>query len=299
MKLMYRCMILKDTVRVSLVQFASERLAPARNAERMAEFVLAEARDHGAELVVFPELVNTGYVDSARDDAYAEQLYAASEEIPGPTTERLAAAAREGGTYVVAGLSQRHPKIPEVLYNAAVLIDPNGELVGLQHKVHACRDEKEYYVPGDAVHVFETSLGTLGLHLCYDVRFPELARVQALEGAEIIVSLWASAVQPGKVPSDSIIARCATRAMENALFFVGVNRSGFDGNQVFYGRSAIAAPDGSTLAASDNQEEEAIRATLNADALKAQRRYLTLYRDRRPELYAPIVEPLSRGATPD
>lgn len=281
---------------MSLVQLACEPLAPARNAERMAEHVLAEARDHDAELVVFPELSTTGYVRSARDDAYAEQLYAVSEPIPGPTTDRLAAAAREAGAHVVAGLSQRHPQIPEVLYNAAVLIDPDGEIAGVQHKVHACRDEKEYFVPGDRVDVFPTALGVIGLHLCYDVRFPELARVQALAGAELIVSLWASAVQPGRVPSDSIIARCATRAMENALFFVGCNRTGIDHGQAFYGRSAIAAPDGSTLAASDGDREEAVRATLRAADLRAQRRYLTIFRDRRPDLYGPLVERLSDAA---
>jgi len=286
-------MIVKDRVAVSLIQLASEPLAPAANAERMATHVLAEAREHGAELVVFPELATTGYVTSARDDAFAEQLYAASEPVPGPTTDRLAAAAREAGAYVVAGVSQRHPRIPEVLYNTGVLIDPAGEIAGVQHKVHACRDEKEYFVSGDRVDVFETALGTLGLQLCYDVRFPELARVQALAGAELIVSLWASAVQPGRVPIDSIIARCATRAMENALFFAGCNRTGTDHGQVFYGRSAIAGPDGGTLAASDGDREEAVRATLEGTALRAQRRYLTIFRDRRPDLYAPIVERLS------
>ncbi|MGH3585785.1 MAG: carbon-nitrogen hydrolase family protein [Pseudonocardia sp.] len=289
---------MKEQVRVSLVQLASALLDPAKNAERMADHVVREAREHGAELVVFPELSTTGYVQSARDDEFAERLYAASEPVPGPTVERLAEAAREVGTHVVVGVSQRHPRIPEVLYNSAVLIDPAGEIAGVQHKVHACRDEKEYYIPGDLVHVFDTALGRLGLQLCYDVRFPELTRVQVLDGAEIVVSLWASAVQPGKVPDDSIIARCATRAMENAVFYLGCNRTGGDDTQTFYGRSAIAGPSGDTLAASDNDREHAVRATLTAANLRAQRRYLTLFRDRRPELYGRIVEPLSVAGTP-
>lgn len=284
-------------MRASLVQLTCEPLEPQRNAERMAEYVLGEGREHGADLVVFPELSNTGYVCPGRDDDFAERLYAVSETIPGPTTDRLAAAARQAGTHVVAGISQRHPRIPEVLCNSAVLIDPHGSIVGVQHKVHACRDEKEYYIPGDRIEVFETALGAIGLDLCYDVRFPEMARVQALAGAEIIASLWASAVQPGRVPSDSIIARCATRAMENALFFLGCNRTGTDHGQVFYGRSAIAGPDGSTLAASDSDREESIRATMRAADLRAQRRYLTIFRDRRPELYAPLASPLSVPAT--
>lgn len=289
-------MILQEQVRLSLVQLACEPLAPASNAERMAEHVLAEAREHDADLVVFPELATTGYVRSARDDDFAEQLYAASEPVPGPTTERLAQVAREACAHVAFGVSQRHPRVPEVLYNSMVLIDSDGEVVGVQHKVHACRDEKEYFVAGDRIEVFRTALGAIGLQLCYDVRFPELARVQALGGAELIVSSWASAVQPGRVPVDSIIARCATRAMENALFFAGCNRTGTDHGQVFYGRSAIAGPDGGTLAASDSDAEESVRATLEAASLRTQRRYLTIFRDRRPELYAPLVERLSDAA---
>ncbi|WP_051792898.1 carbon-nitrogen hydrolase family protein [Amycolatopsis jejuensis] len=286
---------MRDEVRASLVQFSSVPLEPAKNAKRMADFVRRERDEYGADLVVFPELANTGYVQSPRDDEYAEQLYTASEPVPGPTTDALGEAARETGTYVVAGISQRHPVIPEVLYNSAVLLDPSGEVAGIHHKVHACRDEKEYYIAGDTVDVYETELGAIALNLCYDVRFPELARVQALGGAEIIVSLWASAVQPGKVPPDSIIQRCATRGMENAVFFLGCNRTGTDGDQVFYGRSAIAGPSGDTLAASGTDQEEAVRATMRAADLRAQRRYLTLYRDRRPELYGKITESLSQA----
>ncbi|GAA4552376.1 carbon-nitrogen hydrolase family protein [Amycolatopsis samaneae] len=289
---------MKDEVRVSLVQFASTPLDCRGNAERMAGFVEHEAGEHGAELVVFPELSTTGYVRSARDDAYAERLYAASEPVPGPATAVLGEAARRGGAYVVAGMSQRHPYVPEVLYNSAVLISPSGEVLGVQHKVHPCRDEKEYYVPGDEIAVFPTALGTLALNVCYDVRFPEMARVQTLAGAEIVVSLWASAVQPGKVPSDSIVSRCATRAMENAVFFLGCNRTGADGDQRFYGRSAIAGPSGDVLARSDDDREDAVRAVLRGADLRAQRRYLTLFRDRRPELYGRVVEPLSRPTPP-
>lgn len=287
---------MKDQVRVSLVQLDAKPLEPAANAERMAGFIEREGREHRAELVVFPELSSTGYVQSARDDRFAEQLYRASEPVPGPTTERLTAAARAAGCHVVAGISQTHPVIPEVLYNSAVLIGPDGAVIGVHHKVHACRDEKEYYIAGDTVDVHPTGLGNIALNLCYDVRFPELARVQTLRGAEIIVSLWASAVQPGKVPPDSIIQRCATRAMENAVFFLGCNRTGTDDTMTFYGRSAVAGPSGDTLASSDTDQEEAVRAVLAGADLRAQRRYLTLFRDRRPELYGALTESLSSGA---
>lgn len=280
---------MKELVAVSLVQFASSHLDRETNARRMAEFVLDEGRNHGADLVVFPELASTGYIEAHPDAEFARELYRQSEPIPGPTTEALAEAARAAGAHVIAGISELHPRIPHVLMNAAVLIDPAGELVGVQRKVHACLEEKNYYGAGDSIEVFDTALGKIGINVCYDARFPEVARVQALAGAEIIASIWASAVQGSKVPATSIQERTATRAMENALFFLGCNRSGDEGSRHFYGRSAIAAPSGELIATSDSDAEEVVRATLAAEALGAQRAYLTIFRDRRPELYAPLT----------
>jgi predicted amidohydrolase len=283
---------MKDEVRVSLVQFASTWLDRETNASRMAEFVERESQEHKADLVVFPELASTGYLEPNTDKEFAMKLYEQSERVPGPTTEVLSEAARRNGVHVVAGVSRLHPVIPHVLYNSAVFIGPQGEVIGVHDKVHACLDEKNYYVAGDTVDVFSTALGSVALNVCYDVRFPELARVQTLRGAEIIVSIWASAVQPGKVPPDSIVQRCATRAMENAVYFMGVNRSGCEKNRVFYGRSAIAGPSGDIIAKSDNDTEEVIRGSLTDSDLRSQRAYLTIFRDRRPELYGALIERL-------
>ena len=284
---------MNEKVRVSLVQLASAHLDRETNARRMAEFTVTEGRDHDADLVVFPELASTGYVDAHPDPEFAKKLHEQSETIPGPTTEALSEAARSGGTHVIAGISELHARIPHVLLNAAVLIDPSGEIVGVQRKVHACLAEKNYYGEGESIDVFDTAIGRIGINVCYDARFPEMARVQALAGAEIIVSIWASFVQGGKVPVTSIQERTATRAMENALYFIGCNRSGTEGTRKFYGRSAIAAPSGELIAISENDAEEVIRAELSAEALGAQRAYLTVFRDRRPELYGPLLSPLS------
>jgi predicted amidohydrolase len=279
------------------VQFASVWLDRAANATRMREFIRAEGSDHGADLVVFPELASTGYLEPHTDAEFARRLYAQSETIPGPTTEALGEAAAVAHVHVVAGISELHPTIPGVLFNAAVIIDPSGQLIGVQRKVHACLAEKNYYAGADAIEVFETPLGRIAINICYDVRFPEIARIQALNGAEIFVSIWASFVQGGKVPVTSIRERCATRAMENAAYFLGCNRSGLEGTKRFYGHSAVAAPSGETIAASDSDAEEVVRATLTADAVTDQRAYLTIFRDRRPDLYAAILEPLGNGLT--
>jgi predicted amidohydrolase len=279
----------KKEVRVSLVQFASTWLDRKVNARRMAEFVEQEARAHNADLVVFPELASTGYLEPHTDIAFSTKLYGQSERIPGPTTHLLSEVAKQYNVHVVVGISRLHPVVPMVLYNSAAFISPTGEIIGVHDKVHSCLGEKNYYIAGSTVDVFETDLGKVAMNICYDVRFPELARVQALRGAEIIVSIWASFLQPGKVPSDSIIQRCATRAMENGVYFLGCNRSGAENDRVFYGRSAIAGPSGDTIAKSTTGEEEVVRGTLTDADLKAQRIYLTLFRDRRPELYGDIV----------
>lgn len=281
-----------DSVEVSLVQFDSAWLDRETNAKRMAEFVESEAADEtSARVVVFPELATTGYLEPHTDADFAKRLYGQSESVPGPTTELLGEVAARTNSHVIVGLSRQHPTIPSTLYNSAVLIGPEGEIIGIHDKVHAALEEKNYYISGNTVDVFETSIGNIGLEICYDVRFPELARLQALKGAELIVSIWSSFVQPNKVPSSSIRDRCATRAMENALFFVGCNRSGRENDRVYYGRSAICAPSGDIIAESETDAEEVIRGTLAGSSLNEQRAYLTVFRDRRPELYGMLAEP--------
>ena len=284
---------MKETVQISVVQFDCVWLDREANARRMAELVEQEASEHGAELVVFPELVNTGYVQPHLvDPDFTRKIYEASEPIPGPTTELVGEAAARHGAHVIVGLSQTHPKIPHVLYNSSALIGPDGKVIGVYQKVHAAIDEKQYYISGNTVGVHETELGVIGLNICYDVRFPELARTMALQGAEIIVAVWAMFEQPGKAPSDSIILRSRQRAKENAVYFVGSNRSGAEGSKVYFGRSVIVGPDGDPVAVSDNSDEEILRATLTDAALQERRAVTSYLSDRRPELYAALAEPL-------
>ena len=282
----------QDSVKVSLIQFESTWLDREKNAGRMAKFVEEEATKFGADLLVFPELATTGYLEPHMNKEFAEAFYRASERIPGPTTELLGDVARRHKVHIITGISQLHPRIPHVLYNSAVLIGPDGEVVGIHNKIHAAFEEKNYFICGSNADVYQTALGAIGMHICYDVRFPELARVQALKGAEIIVSIWCASAKEGRVSSDSVVIRCRTRAYENALYFIGCNRSGRENDRVYYGRSAIADPRGELIASSETDQEEVVRGTLTDSELFEQRTYLTLFRDRRPELYAQVCDPL-------
>ena len=296
---------MKEEVKVSVVQFASEWLQLDKNIQRMREFVEAEGKA-GQELIVFPELANIGYIAPVQPgdpigiegmtfSQFATTYVRAAETIPDPTTEALSELTKRYGVYVVMGIAEKHPIVPGTLYNSGVLIGPHG-VVGVYHKMHLPLNEKLFFYGGNESEVFPTELGNIGVEVCYDGRFPELSRLLALKGAEIICCIWCIPAALGSVtPSeDSLYHRAYVRAQENGLFFINANRSGKQGNVRLIGHSAIAAPNGTIIAKSETDEEEVIRAVLKEEEMIKYRSVLNIFRDRRPELYGGICAPLSR-----
>ena len=285
------------TTAASLVQFDASALAPAHNLERMRTLAEAEARA-GAQLIVFPELSNTGYVEPLTPGAafsedvggetdYALRLYEASEPEGGPYTQMLCELAREHGVHIVAGLALRHPTLSGAMYNASVLVGRSGVL-GVYHKIHRWHLEKLYFMAGESIAVQDTPLGRIGMQVCYDIRFPELTRALMLQGADIVTNVWASFRSedtPLKDP-DIFTHRAYTRATENGVFFLSCNRAGRQGHCRFMGRSLVVAPDGEVLAASQSEDEEIVRAELDLSAVARYRSFVGLLADRRPDVYA-------------
>lgn len=284
---------MKDDVKVGVVQFAPIWLDPEQNAHRMAAFVEDEA-DRGSELIVFPELSNLGYISPSHglDLVFALRYAALAEMIPGPTTQLLGEVAERRGVHIVVGLAQRHPTTTGILWNSAVLIGPSGRILHVQRKVHIPAGEKHFFTPGDGFAVTDTDLGRIALSVCYDGRFPESSRVMALQGAEIICSLWARHGVAGQVNAEAGHHLAFVRAHESSLYYLFCNRVGEENGNVFLGHSAIGAPNGELLAASTTSEEEVIRAELRGDTIASARTYLSLYRDRRPDTYGMIAEPI-------
>lgn len=294
---------MKATVKASMVQFSSDWLQTESNTRRMKAFAEAEA-GAGQELIVFPELSNTGYITPLEVEepcgfpgmTYAEFAAAymrAAETVPGPTTDALSEVARKHGAHVVVGMAQKHPSVPFSLYNSAVLIGPGG-IVGVHHKMHIPLNEKQYFYPGGTAEVFQTDLGAIGMQVCYDGRFPEITRLLALKGAEIVCSLWCvPAIFTVPDAENSLKYRTYTRAQENGVYFMSCNRSGTEGKTVLLGRSVVCAPDGASVAMSQSADEEVIRAELTEERLLRYRSKLSIFRDRRPELYGEICRPLS------
>lgn len=282
-------------VPVSLVQLDVRPLAPQHNIEQLRALACEQARA-GARLIVFPELCNTGYVepmapasgfsDAALARDYGLALYDASEPVGGPCTEMLMQVAREHGVHLIAGLSMRHPVLAGGLYNASLLVAPDGS-TAVYYKIHRWHMEKLYFMAGEQVTVQPTALGRIGMQICYDMRFPELTRAMMLRGADIVTNIWAS-FRPADTPArdpDTFIHRAYTRAIENGVFVLSCNRAGRHGDFQFLGHSCIVAPDGTVLAASTSEGPDVLQAELDLSEVSRYRTYAGLLTDRRPDLY--------------
>ncbi|MGB2896196.1 MAG: carbon-nitrogen hydrolase family protein [Anaerolineales bacterium] len=221
--------------------------------------------ENEAELVVFPETVTTGY-ETGLD---AEGLWDLVDEAPGQITRRIQEAADELGVYVVWPSYRRGPERGEV-YNSSILIGPSGEIIGIYDKTHPApwerRDHGGWALVGDHADVYETEFGTLGMIICYDGDFPELSRILAVKGAEIIVRV--SALQRS---FDIWHMTNAARAYDNHVYVIASNLVGRDAMDNYgFGHSMIVNPIAWRLAQARGTEE-IIAARLDPDPL----RYIT------------------------
>jgi len=245
---------------------------------------LSEAADAGAELLVLPECAIPGYMF----DSAAEAMRFA-EEVPGPTTEALAAECRRLSIHTVCGLLERDG---DRLRNAAVLVGPDG-LIGTYRKTHLpFLGVDRFTVPGDELPVFETPIGRIGLEICYDLRFPEVTRALALQGADIVAlpTAWPVAA---RIQAELITV---ARAAENRVYLLTANRVGKERGGEFCGRSQIVDPYGKRLAEADANEEALLLGDVDL-ALARDKDYVIpgdyefyLFGDRRPELYGVLVD---------
>jgi predicted amidohydrolase len=223
------------------------------------------AREHQAELVVFPETVTTGYETGLT----AEELWDLVDTAPGEITHKIQAAARRLGVYVVWP-SYRRGEAKGQVWNSAILINPDGGITGIYDKTHPApwerRDGGGWVEVGTRADVFETDLGSIGMMICYDGDFPELSRLMAVKGAEVIVR--PSALQRSY---DIWYITNAARAYDNHVYVVASNLVGQDACGNFgFGHSMIVSPIAWRLAQARGTEE-IVSAKLDPDPL----RYIT------------------------
>lgn len=247
-----------------------------------AEHLIREAVESGAKLVALPELWSCHGLDSV----YHEN----AETIPGPTTEFLGNLARELGIYILGGSILEGAPDTTKLHNTSTFFGPDGELSAVYRKIHLfdvkapdrAYLESKTIEPGEEIVTAKAGVATLGLSVCYDVRFPELYRLLALRGAEILTVPAAFTLQTGKDHWELLLR---ARAVENQAFVIAPAQWGqkADGRWT-YGRSMIVDPWGTVLATCPDRDGHAL-ATLDLDYLDRFREEFPALKNRRPAAY--------------
>lgn len=264
-------------------------LEPETNLRHMSQLIERIADSGRADLVVFPELANSGYIKLG-DKHFDRDFFRCAEPIPGPFTDRLVLEAQKYASHLIVGLLEAHPRIPHSLYNSAVLIAPTGDILGISRKIHLPLPERNFFYPGGQIKVFPTELGNVAMQVCADGAFPELSRILALKGAEIVCTLYNMPDMPGRYFEERIVHSACCRAMENMNFYVACNRVGEDSGGSFVGRTCIAGPYGQLLGVIDSTDEEILNVTLRDEMLAEARSYSPYLSYRRPELYGTLTE---------
>jgi predicted amidohydrolase len=232
-------------------------------------------------LIVFPELITSGY------DCTKDEFTQLAELIPGgPSVTAMQDVCKKYAVHVVYGLPEQDPQLSGVLYNSAVFIDSRGVVLGGYRKAHPFGTEKQWCRQGSDLPVFETEFGKVGIMICWDAAFPEVARTFALKGADLLVV----ATNWEKPYSDDWDLLTKARAFDNTLHLVAANRIGDDRVLGFFGHSKIIDPVGKEIAALDEEKEGVIHAELDLSATARLRTdYYTIFKDRQPMIYGEIT----------
>ncbi len=285
---------MKNRVKVAVGQVEIVPLDIKRNVLTMQECVEKIFDKNKVDLVVFPELANTGYIKPV-DTNYGREFLKCAESIPGYTTNMLGKLCQKYHIYIVVGLAELHSQIPGTSYNSSVLIDPTGKLVGVYHKVHIPVEEKHYFYPGNSIEVYRVDIGNIGMMICYDNWFSEQARILALKGMEILCTnyQWSKPTDENYPHvSDRLRSISTYEAMSNRVYVVTCHPVGSYWQYVYDGHSTIVDCFGETLAyAEEEGKAQVLFAELSNDRLLEARSSDTVFRDRRPELYGMLSQP--------
>lgn len=222
---------------VAVVQMEPQLGKMESNVAKMLDFITKIATAQPVDVIVFPELAATGYEGGVR---FAQM----AQTIPGPLVNMLGQRAAEFGVHVVVGMAAR-ADVETVLYNSAVLIGPDGNVVGDYRKVHLQAEERMIFRPGFKIAPIATEVGVLGVMLGWDLAFPEVARSLVLDGAEVLLVPAAWERQHVAMWRNLLVSR----AYENGVFIAAANRIGAEPSYTFAGQSAILGPTGNVLAA--------------------------------------------------
>ncbi len=281
---------------VSLVQQSCTNDRAANIDKSIA--AIRRSAQQGAKLVVLQEL-HTGLYFCDQEDPARFEL---AETIPGPSTETFGALARELSIVIVTSLFEK--RAPGVYHNTAVVLEADGTIAGKYRKMHIPDDpgyyEKFYFTPGDLGFApIATSLGKLGVLVCWDQWYPEAARLMAMAGADLLIYPTAIGWDPNDTPEEQARQRDAwitiqrSHAVANGIPVLSVNRVGTEpGGAVFWGSSFVAGCQGELLAQAAIIGETELLVTLDASRNETVRRLWPFLRDRRIDAYAGLTQRL-------
>lgn len=271
------------------------------NRQRLAESIRSLAKQ-GAELIVLQELHNSLYFCQTEN----VDLFDLAETIPGPSTDFFGALARELQVVIVTSLFER--RAPGLYHNTAVVLEKDGSIAGKYRKMHIPDDpayyEKFYFTPGDlGFHPIQTSVGRLGILVCWDQWYPEAARLMALQGADMLIYPTAIGYESSDTPDEQERQRMAWQtvqrghAVANGLPVVTVNRTGHEPDPSkqtngiqFWGTSFVAGPQGELLYEAPRDNETTAIIDVNLQRSEQVRRWWPFLRDRRIDHYSDITK---------
>ena len=256
------------------------------NLQRMEQVVQGAAKDTQVDLAIFPELFLTGY-------GIRDSVKTMAEPLEGPSINRVQGISNDTGVHIMFGMPELATNVPGLIYNSSVLVHPEGRVESYR-KLHLANFgpflEKQYYSHGSEARTFETSMGTIGPQICDDAFFPELTKIYALKGAEVMINISA-----GPTTSQAAFETVMpARAFECAVFYIYVNLVGNDKDLVYFGGSMVIGPRGDTKAKAKYLEEDVLTCEIDLDELKTARDFRPTLRDTRPEMFEDVRKLLDK-----
>ena len=288
---------MSDTFTIGLVQMSCD--ADRETNLCKAEAAIGEAAKAGAQIVCLPELFTGPYFCQVED----YNLFDLAEPLPGPSTDRLGAAAKLHGVVVIGSFFEK--RMPGVYHNTSTVHDADGSFLGIYRKMHIPDDpmflEKYYFTPGDlGWKVFDTKYAKVGTLVCWDQWYPEAARLTALQGAEVIFYPTAIGWHPrekaeyGEAQHSAWETSMRGHAIANGLYVAAVNRVGHEvlvGEGLeFWGQSFVSDPFGRMLKLGGVAKEEILTVTCSRKWMEEIRRNWPFFRDRRIDYYGGLTK---------
>ena len=282
-------------VKIALIQMACEE-ETAKNISRAAEMV-RQAASSGADIVCLQELYASRYFPQTVDVKH----YDLASRPENESVRKMQEIAAHKELVIIVPIYEYAG--PGVYFNTAMVIDADGSIAGKFRKIHIPEGpdylEKYYFTPGDMGYpVFKTRYATIGIGVCWDEWFPEVARILGLKGAEIIFfpsAIGSEPDHPGYSSQSAWETVIKSHGITNGLFVAAVNRVGRENGMEFYGGSFVSGPYGNVLARAKSMDDQVVMADLDLTQIREFRNIFQFYRDRRPETYKELLEIVARS----